>query len=339
MQAPFARVFEHRKNIDALLRIALASAALLGWPMGLSNPARAQDYPDRPITLVVPYGAGGSGDVTARIFADQLSKTIGQPIIIENRPGIVNGTTFVAKSAPDGYRLLATPLAHSVNPTLYKQLPYDSFKDFAPVATLGYFNFVMVIDPKLPVTDLKSLIALLRSAPGKYNYGSGGTGTTSHIGVEFFKTLTGTNIVHTPYRGDGQAIVDLLASRIALILCSAPACLPYIAQGALRPLAITSAHRSPLLPDVPTSAEAGLPEFKVMAYYAIQAPKDTPTPVLGAINKAINKSLSDEGLQGRLSKLGFEVEEGSTPASTAKLIGDEAAKWAPIVKSTGLLIE
>ncbi len=341
MRTALAGALRFERNPRILYAAAVAIFALCWWTIAFAEFSFAQDgqYPNRPITLVVPYGAGGSGDVTARIVADRLSKVVGQPVVVDNKPGIVTGTSFLAAAAPDGYHLLATPLAHSVNPTLYKQLPYDLFGDFTPIATLGFFNFVLVVNPKLPVTDLRSLIAFLKAAPGKYNYGSGGTGTTSRIGVEFFKSLTGTEITHVPYRGDGQALVDLLAGRIALMLCSAPACLPDIARGALRPLAITSSHRSPLLPNVPTAAEAGLPEFKVMAYYAIQGPKNTPAAVVATLNKAVNETLGDKELQGRLSQLGFEVEQGSTPASTAKLINDEAKKWAPIIKATGVVIQ
>jgi tripartite-type tricarboxylate transporter receptor subunit TctC len=301
------------------------------------SPSRAQpaNYPNKIVTLVVPYGAGGSADVTARIFSERLSKVIEQPIVVENRPGIVVGTSYIARAAPDGYQFLAAPLAHSVNTTLYKKLPYDTLNDFASVATLGFFNFVVVVNPKLPVTNLKSLIAFLKSSRGKSNYGSGGVGTTSHIGVELFKSLTGTEAVHVPYRGDGQAVVDLMAGQIDFMLCSTPTCTQHIKSGALRALAVTSTKRFELLPEVPTSAEAGLPEFKILAYYTLLAPKDTPAAMVTKMARAVVLTLKDPNLQGRLRDLGFEVEETSTAASTSKLIADEAARWAPIIQAAG----
>ena len=195
----------------------LVAAAAIACGMAASQSAFAQQqYPDRPIRLVVPYGAGGSADITARIIVDQLSRIVEQPIVVENRPGIVVGTDHVAKATPDGYTLLAAPLAHSVNTSLYKRLPYDTFNDFESIATFGLFNFVLVVNSKLPVKDLASFIAFLKASPNKFNYGSGGVGTTSHIGVELFKSLSDTQAVHVPYRGDGQAVVDLMAGQLTL---------------------------------------------------------------------------------------------------------------------------
>ena len=273
--------------------------------------------------------------MTARILSQRLSEVVRQPIVIENRPGIVVGTSYVARSAPDGYHFLAAPLAHSVNIALYKTLPYDTLNDFASVATLGFFNFVLVVNPKLPVADLQSFIAYLKSSPDKLRYGSGGVGTTSHIGVALLKTLTGTDALHVPYRGDGQAVVDLMAGQVDFMLCSTPTCTQHIKSGALRALAVTSAKRFELLPEVPTTAEAGLPDFKVLAYYTLLAPKNTPAAMLTKMAESTSVALKDRSIQARLRDLGFEVEEVSTSASTSKLIADEAAKWAPIVQSAG----
>jgi tripartite-type tricarboxylate transporter receptor subunit TctC len=319
-----------------LFAAILVAAGTIGCGMATLQSASAQqNYPDRPIRLVVPYAAGGSADITARIIAERLSNVIEQPIVIENRPGIVVGTDHVAKATPDGYTLLAAPLAHSVNTSLYKQLPYDTFEDFEPIATFGYFNFVLVVNPKLPVKDLASFIALLKASPNKYNYGSGGVGTTSHIGVELFKSLTDTQAVHVPYRADVQAVVDLIAGRSTFMLCSTPTCMPYIRSGALRALVITSVRRFAQLPDVPTTAEAGLPAYKVLAYYALVAPKNTPSQIVQKMNTFVNETLADETIHARLADLGFEVDGKSAPADTAKLIRSEAERWGPIIKSAG----
>jgi tripartite-type tricarboxylate transporter receptor subunit TctC len=283
----------------------------------------------------VPYGAGGSADITARIIVDQLSRVVEQPIVVENRPGIVVGTDHVAKATPDGYTLLAAPLAHSVNTSLYKRLPYDTFNDFESIATFGLFNFVLVVNSKLPVKDLASFIGFLKASPNKFNYGSGGVGTTSHIGVELFKSLSDTQAVHVPYRGDGQAVVDLMAGQLTFMLCSTPTCVPYIRSGALRALAITSDRRFGPLPDVPTTAEAGLPAYKVLAYYAMVAPKGTPSQIVRRMNAFVNKALGDKTIQARLADLGFEVNGKSTPEDTTKLIRSEAERWAPIIRSAG----
>jgi len=323
------------------LPAVLAFVAALHFAVASPVAAFAQPvrYPNRPITLIVPYGAGGSGDVTARIFAERLAKVIEQPVVIENRPGIVVGTQYAARSAPDGYQFLAAPLAHSVNTSLYKKLPYDTFNDFETIATIGFFNFVMVVSPKLPVTDLQSFIALLKASPGKLNYGSGGVGTTSHIGVELFKSLTGTDLLHVPYRGDGQAVVDLISGQLSFMLCSTPTCIQHIKSGALRALAVPSHKRFEMLSEVPTTGEAGLPEYRVLAYYTLLAPKNTPAGVVVKMNEYANEALRESATQMRLRDLGFEVDGNSAPSATAKLVVDEASKWAPIIKATGAQID
>src|SRR5882724_619092 len=320
-------------------RSVLKALALL--PVGAAGPAFAQAYPNHPIKLIVPYLAGGSTDVGARIVAERMATGLGQPIVIDNRPGagVIVGTNAVAKADPDGHTLLITTLAHPINITLQKKLPYDTIADFEPVALMGIINFILVVHPSLPVTDLPSLVAYLKANPDKANYGSAGLGSPMHLGPELFKSLTGVQANHVPYRGEATALNDMLGGRLTFMLSGTPTVAPFIQAGAVRALAIPSPKRAAMLPDVPTTSEAGLPKWQTYSCIMMLAPKGTPRAVVERLNREANAAMASDEVKERLAKLGIDAVESSTPESTAKFIRDEAAKWAPIVKSTGAQVE
>ena len=315
-------------------------ASLPFW--SAAAPASAQGtYPDHPIKVVVPYLAGGATDIGARVVAERMAKGLGQAMVIDNRPGagVIVGTNAVAKADPDGYTVLITTLAHPINITLQKKLPYDSIADFEPVALMGIINFILVVHPSLPVSDLSSLIAYLRANPDKANYGSAGTGSPMHLGPELFKSLTGVEANHVPYRGEAAGVNDMIGGRLTFMLSGTPTIAPHIQSGAVRALAIPSPKRSAMLPQVPTTAEAGLPAWQTYSCIMMLAPKGTPRAIVDRLNREANAAMASEEVKTRLAQLGIDAVESSTPESTAKFIRDEAAKWAPIVKSTGAQIE
>jgi tripartite-type tricarboxylate transporter receptor subunit TctC len=321
-------------------RSVLKALALL--PIGgAAGPAFTQTYPNHPIKLIVPYLAGGSTDVGARIVAERMATGLGQPIVIDNRPGagVIVGTNAVAKADPDGYTLLITTLAHPINITLQKKLPYDTIADFEPVALMGIINFILVVHPSLPVTDLPSLVAYLKANPDKANYGSAGLGSPMHLGPELFKSLTGVQANHVPYRGESAALNDMIGGRLTFMLSGTPTVAPHIQAGAVRALAIPSPKRTAMLPDVPTTSEAGLPRWQTYSCIMMLAPKGTPRPVVDRLNREANAAMASDEVKDRLAKLGIDAVESSTPESTAKFIRDEAEKWAPIVKAAGAQVE
>jgi tripartite-type tricarboxylate transporter receptor subunit TctC len=323
----------HRRSV--LKALAALPAA------GLAAPSFAQSYPDRAIKLIVPYLAGGATDVGARVVAERMSKGLGQPIVIDNRPGagVIVGTNAVAKADPDGYTLLITTLAHPINITLQKKLPYDSIADFEPVALMGIINFILVVHPSSPVTDLASLVRYLKENPDKANYGSAGTGSPMHLGPELFKSLTGVAANHVPYRGEAAALNDMIGGRLTFMLSGTPTVAPHIQSGAVRALATPSPKRSSLVPEVPTTTEAGMAKWQTYSCIMLLAPKGTPRPIVERLNREANAAMASTEVKERLAKLGIDAVESSTPESTAKFIRDEAEKWAPIVRATGAQVE
>jgi tripartite-type tricarboxylate transporter receptor subunit TctC len=314
--------------------------ALAALP-GFAAPAFAQSYPDRAIKLIVPYLAGGATDVGARVVAERMSKGLGQPIVIDNRPGagVIVGTNAVAKADPDGYTLLITTLAHPINITLQKKLPYDSIADFEPVALMGIINFILVVHPSSPVTDLASLVKYLKDNPDKANYGSAGTGSPMHLGPELFKSLTGVQANHVPYRGEAAALNDMIGGRLTFMLSGTPTVAPHIQSGAVRALATPSPKRSSLVPEVPTTTEAGMAQWQTYSCIMMLAPKGTPRAVVERLNREANAAMASDEVKERLARLGIDAVESSTPESTAKFIRDEAEKWAPVVRATGAQVE
>jgi tripartite-type tricarboxylate transporter receptor subunit TctC len=323
----------HRRSVlKALAALPAASFA---------SPASAQNYPDRAIKLIVPYLAGGATDVGARVVAERMAKGLGQPIVIDNRPGagVIVGTNAVAKADPDGYTLLITTLAHPINITLQKKLPYDSIADFEPVALMGIINFILVVHPSSPVTDLASLVKYLKENPDKANYGSAGTGSPMHLGPELFKSLTGVAANHVPYRGEAAALNDMIGGRLTFMLSGTPTVAPHIQSGAVRALATPSPKRSSLVPQVPTTTEAGMAQWQTYSCIMLLAPKGTPRPIVERLNREANAAMASDEVKQRLAKLGIDAVASSTPESTAQFIRDEAEKWAPIVRATGAQVE
>jgi tripartite-type tricarboxylate transporter receptor subunit TctC len=320
--------------------ILLAAAMVAG--VGLqAAPAAAQDYPNRPITLVVPFPPGGSTTIVARIVADKMSEALGQSIVIDNRGGAGGtiGSRAVSKSEPDGYTIL---LGYSgtlaIGPSLYGNVGYDPRKDFEPIGRIGTAPNTLVVHPSFPVHSVAELIAYAKANPGKVNYGSAGIGTVSHVCGEYFANVAGIKLTHIPYKGTGPAIIDLLGGHIPMAFAPVPATHENTQSGKLRMLAVTSAVRSSLLPDVPTIAEAALPGFEAVLRYGLVAPPGTPRAIIERLNAALNAALASEDVRARLAIDGAEPLPG-TPADYGADIDREETQWSKVVKASGAKAE
>jgi tripartite-type tricarboxylate transporter receptor subunit TctC len=285
----------------------------------------------------VPYTAGGATDVLARIVAESVATRVGQPMIVENRPGAgaVLATGQVAKAVPDGYTLLFATLAHSINASLNKSLPFDPVNDFEFVGKVGQLTFAIIVNPAVGASDLGTLVKLMRANPDKYQFTSAGVGTPMHLGAELLKQLTGTQAMHIPTKGETVALTDLLGGRVAFMLCSITTCAARIQDGSIKALAVTSATRSPQVPNVPTAAEAGVPGLETYSWFIIAAPKGTPNGVITRLSGALNEVLKDDKVRARVAAMGIETDRSSTPDGTKKYVQSEIDKWRPIVRATG----
>ena len=294
------------------------------------------NYPVRPIRVVVPASAGGSGDLAIRMIAPRLLERLGQPLVVENRAGAgsVIGTDFVAKAAPDGYTLLVTVSSFTIIPSTYKKLPFDPIKDFAPVTTLNSFSFIVVVHPSVPANSVKELIALAKAKPGVLNYASGGTGTPPHMGAELFKSMAGINIVHVPFKG-ADAIPALLDGQVQSYVGPFGTMLPYVKAGRLRALAITSTKRALLLPDLPTVAEAGLPGFEHSAWSGMLAPASTPPAVVRKLASEVTAAVKLPAISERFAAEGVEPG-GISSGEFAVLLEKEIAKWGKVAREAGI---
>lgn len=317
---------------------ALAACALM--MNGLALTARADTYPSKPIQLVVGYAAGGSTDVIARIVGQHLSEALGQPVVIENRSG--GGGTIaaaqVARSAPDGHTIFMSTIANTINTSLHSKLPFDFATDFAPISLVATVPNVLVLNPAVPATTLKDFIALAKSKPGEINFASSGAGSSIHLSGELFNTLAQVRLVHVPYKGSALAVTDLMSGQVQSMFDNLSSSLPHIKAGKLRPLAVTSARRSVAAPDIPTMAEAGLPEFEVTSWFALVAPAKTPKAIVARLNNEVRRILEQPGVKARLAELGADVAP-STPEALAELITSETAKWAGVVNAIGAKID
>ena len=316
------------------LRLAVAVLVLTGMALG---PALAQDFPNRPITLIVPYSAGGGNDVMARTAAEKMSKTLGQQIIIENRGGAGGSiaTRQIAKAAPDGYTLgLGGTGTLAINPTLYSNVGYDPRKDFAPVGLIATSALVVCVNPALPAHSIPELIALAKKDPGKLTFASAGTGSGIHLAAEYFATLAGIKLIHVPYKGSGPALTDLVGGHVSMYFSSLPPAVGLMKDGKVRALAVTGAKRSPLFPDLPTVAETGLPGYEAVLHYGIVAPAGTPKPVIDKLSAALRAAVMSDDLKSKLAKDGAEPLL-STPEEYAADIDREETKWSAIVKKSG----
>jgi tripartite-type tricarboxylate transporter receptor subunit TctC len=314
------------------LQMAAGAAAL----PAVSRIARAQSYPAKPVRLIIGYPPGGSADITARLTGQWLSERLGQPVVVESRPGAATNlaTEAVVRASPDGYTLLLVAPANAINATLYdNKLSFDSLRDLVPVAGIIRFPNVVVVNPSLPIKTIPELIAYAKANPGKLNMASSGNGSTIHMSGELFKMLTGINMVHVPYRGGAPALTDLMGGQVQVMFDNVPTSAEHIKAGKLRGLAVTSTARSEVLPDLPTVADF-LPGYEASAWYGLAAPKGTPDEVIVKVNKAMNEILADPKSQARFKELGASLLPGS-PADFGKLLADETEKWGKVVKFSG----
>lgn len=304
---------------------------------GAVQPGIAQHYPARTVKLIVPFAAGAANDIIARLFAQKLSDQLKQPFVVENRPGGagIPGTEYVARSVADGYTLLmgnTTLLAIQVS--LYAKLPYDTQRDFAPVSILAISPSALVVHPSVPARSVEELVALAKTNPGKLNYASAGNGTPFHLSGELFKAQTGTTLVHIPYKGNAPAVVDLLAGQVQLLFANPVDVIAHIRSGKLWPIASTGAKRIPLLPDVPTMAEAGFRNAESVSFFAIVAPRGTPKEVMTALHTGIVKAGNQPDVRQRLIELGCDPV-GNTPEESEVFIRREIDKWAKVIMESG----
>jgi tripartite-type tricarboxylate transporter receptor subunit TctC len=303
--------------------------------------ARADDYPTRPITLIVPFPPGGSTTVMARNVADKMTATLGQPVVVENRGGAGGtiGTRSVARAAPDGYTILLSYTATmAIAPSLNVNAGYDPRKDFVPIGMIGFAPNVLVVHPSLPVHSVAELIAYAKAAPAPIQYGSPGVGTVNHLAGEYLASETGVKLQHVPYKGNGPAMGDLLGGHIPMMFVPIPVALGNVKAGTLRGLAITTAKRSGLLPDLPTLAESGVPGFDVALRYGLMAPTGTPPAVIARLNRELNAALATEDVKQRLATEGAEALPGTPEAYAADVDADEK-KWSGLVKKLGIKVE
>jgi len=317
-------------------------SVLLSLIAGLAAQAAfAQDYPSRPITLIVPYAAGGGNDLMARTAAEKMSKTLGQQIVIENRGGAGGSiaTRQIAKATADGYTLgLGGTGTLAINPTLYANVGYDPRRDFAPVGLIATSALVVCVHPSLPARSIGDLIALAKADPGKLNYASAGTGSGIHLGTEYFATMAGIKLTHIPYKGSGPALADLVGGHVAIYFSSLPPALGLVKEGKVRALAVTSAKRSPIFPDLPTVGEAALPGYEAVLHYGIVAPAGTRRPIIDKLSAALQAAVMSDDLRARLADEGAEPL-ASTPEEYAVDIDCEERKWSAIVKASGAKAE
>jgi tripartite-type tricarboxylate transporter receptor subunit TctC len=313
------------------LHLAAGAAAL----PAVSRFAWAQTYPSRPVRIVVGFAAGNGPDIVARLLGQWLSERLGQPFIVENRSGAGTnvGTESVVKSQPDGYTLLMVTPPNAINATLYDNLNFNFIRDIAPVASISREPNVMVVNPSVPARTIPEFIAYAKARPGQLSMASAGNGGSSHVAGELFKMMTGIDMVHVPYRGGGPALADLLGGQVQVLFPTTTTSIAYIRAGTLRPLAVTTAARAEVLPDVPAMAEF-VPGYEASTFYGIGAPRNTPAEIVDKLNKEINAALADPKFRARLADTGSTVLPGS-PADFGKLIAEETEKWGKVVKFSG----
>ena len=308
---------------------------------GLMTTARAQTYPDRAVKIVVPYPPGGFNDTLARISSEKLSKLWNQSVVVENKPGgnTTIGNSLVAKSPADGYTMLISPLPFSVLPALYgDKLPYDSIKDFQPLIWAGSAQNVLAVRNNLPIRNVKELIEYAKKNPDKLNYGSTGSGSSNHLSMELFMSMTGTKLVHIPYKGSAPAVAALMGGDTDLMFDNVPNIMNQLKAGSVRAIAVTGLKRSSLFPDVPTVAESGVPGYEVNVWFGLQMPAGTPKPIVDQVNQQLAAIYKSEDVTKRFNDQGVEVV-ASTPEGFANLIKSEIDKWGKVVKDANIKIE
>jgi tripartite-type tricarboxylate transporter receptor subunit TctC len=317
------------------LHLAAGAAALSVVP----RVASAQAYPSRPVRIIVGFAPGGATDIMARLIGQSLSERLGQQFVIENRPGAASnvGTEAVVNAAPDGYTLLVVTAVNAINASLYEKLNFNLIRDILPVASMHREPFVVEVNPSVPVKTVPEFIAHAKANPGKINMASAGIGSGNHVAGELFKMMTGVTLVHVPYRGAGPALVDLLGGQVQVMFATMSSSIEYVRGGKLRALAVTTATRSPVLPDIPTVAEF-VPGYESSFWTGVGAPKNTPAEIVDKLNKEINAALADPKMKARLAEMGATALPGS-PADFGKLLADETEKWAKVVKFAGVKVD
>lgn len=319
----------------------LALAASLGFAVLAPHSAHAQTYPVKPVRLIVPYAPGGATDIIARAAAIELSRTLGQPVTVDNRAGAGGnlGSEMAAKSAPDGYTMVMSASSlHGITPFLYTKLNYDPNKDLVPVIVFASFANVLVLHPGVKATSVKGLIELARAQPGKLTCASSGSGSTIHMSCEMFKHMLGLNITHIPYKGSGPAVTDLMGGQVDMMFDNIPSAISHIRSGKLRALATTGPKRAVALPDLPTIVESGVPGYESTAWFGLAMPAGAPKEIIARMNSDGQKAAKAPDFIKRMIDLGYEIV-GGTPAQMAAMIQDEIKRWGPIVKASGAKID
>ena len=334
----FARI--HQARPPGCLRLArrvLRSVAIIFSAGVFAAPAVAQEYPIRPIRMIVAYPPGGGTDIVGRLMAQKLSENLGQNVVVDNRGGATGniGTELAARATADGYTLLMGNVApNAINVSLFKKLPFDPVKDFAPVSLVAVTPNILVVHPSLAVKTVKDLITLAKAKPGALNFPSAGTGSSSHLAGEMLKSMAGIDMVHVPYKGGGPALIALLSGQVQLMFATLPAAMPHVKSGKVRPVAVTTSHRSQALPELPTIAESGVPGYEAATWYGLLAPAGTPKAIISALHGQVVRILASETRQ-RLLAQGFEPA-GSSPSEFASYIRAEIVKWAKVIRDAGI---
>ncbi|HKA40563.1 MAG TPA: tripartite tricarboxylate transporter substrate binding protein [Burkholderiales bacterium] len=329
---PRCRFFDLPRSRSSALPMLLALAAFL-----LAIPALAADYPARPVRFIIPFPPGGGTDILGRTLAQKLGEALGQQFVVDNRGGAASllGAELAAKSAPDGYTLLLASGSFAISAGFYKSLPYDPVRDFDAVGMVATQPLVFVVHPSFPASSIRELVAYAKANPDKVNYASGGDGGINHLAAELFKKMTGTRMVHIPYKGAGPALTALLGGEVQLFIATLGSVLSHVRSSKLRALAIASVRRSPTAPDLPTVAEAGVPGYEATNWYGVLAPRGTPPAVISALNREVEAALKDKSVGERLTAQGFESAT-STPRQFADYLKSEIVKWARTIKDAGI---
>ena len=303
-------------------------------------PAAAQTYPVKPIRIIVPYAPGGSTDVVFRILAPRLTENLGQQVLVENRPGAAStvGLDLVAKSPPDGYTVGVSNIAYGANPTLYKKMPFDAEKDLVPVSLVSIVTMVLSVHPSVPARSVKQLIAIAKAKPGTLNYGSAGNGSANHLATARFAYMTGTNIVHVPYKGGGPAVVSIVSGETAVLFATIPSAIQHFKSGKLIPLGVSRAQRNAALPDVRTVAEAGVPGYEAIEWNGVMVPAGTPVAAINRLHQAIVKAVAIPEVKDRVTGLGADLV-GNSPDEFRAFLKNELATWGKVVKEVGMRID
>jgi tripartite-type tricarboxylate transporter receptor subunit TctC len=315
-----------------------AAAALI--VVSTATAGLAQSYPSKPVRVVVPYPPGGSTDIVARVIGEQLSQSMGQRFVVDNRPGAGGniGMQLAAGAEPDGYTVVVGTTAHAINMTLFKDLPYDTVKDFEPIALLTEIPLILVVNPAVEAQSVADLIALAKERPGTLNVASSGNGQSTHLAAEMFNAMAGIKLTHVPYKGSAPAITDVMAGHVQLMFDTVMSALPHVQAGKLRALAVSSAERAPVAPDVPTIAEAALPGYEAIAWNGLFAPAGTPRAIIDQLNAEVVKALQSEKVKEQLASLGATTRP-TMPNEFSTYVRDEVSKWAKVVKESGATVE